>query len=113
MTPLTHSSHAGTVFAGHGAFARLELLPAPAYIDPRMSSGVRYSTRGTLHGPCSHKHKNIDGAFECLDAHEALCVTRGGHTDRTIYAIDSGKERPLNADELAALAVYRTARKHG
>lgn len=74
-----------------------------------MADTPRYTTEGALRGKCGHKHKSIDGAIDCLDADEAVCLTRGGHTDRKILAIGPGFKRELNADELAAILVYRAA----
>lgn len=76
--------------------------------SPR-SSPVRYSTQGPLRGRCGHKHKNLDGALECLDADDALCIERGGRTDRRVYAVTSQGWRELNDDELAAVDLYRKA----
>lgn len=74
-----------------------------------MVNTLRYTTEGALHGKCGHKHKNLDGAVDCIDAHEALCVARGAHSDRKIFAIGPGMKRDLNEDELAAAVAYRAA----
>jgi hypothetical protein len=96
----------------HGfAGARLEVPLDSEYSPTSMDQSVRYTTHGPLRGKCGHRHKNLDGAIDCLDEDEALCVSRGGHTDRQIFAIGPGGRRSLNDDELAAMAAYRAALK--
>lgn len=75
-----------------------------------MASTFRCTTQGPLRGPRGYKHKNIDGAVDCLEADEALCVTRGSHTDRTIFVVGSGVKRELDEDERAAVIVYKAAK---
>jgi hypothetical protein len=79
------------------------------YIVPSMAGTFRYTTDGPLRGRCGHKHKDLESALECLDADERLCVARGGHTDRQLFAIGPGGKRDLDADELAAVVAYRAA----
>ena len=93
------------------AVALLEVPPDSEYSSTSMDPSVRYTTHGPLRGKCGHRHKNLDGAIDCLDEDEALCVSRGGHTDRQIFAVGPGGRRSLNDDELAAMAAYRAALK--
>jgi hypothetical protein len=80
----------------------------PAMAPPFRSPQVRYSSAGPLRGKCGHKHRHIDDAVECLDADDAWCIERGGRTDRKLYALASpGGRRELDADELAAVELYR------
>lgn len=74
-----------------------------------MAATFRYTTEGPLRGPCGHKHGNIESAIDCVDADEALCVTRGGHTDRRIFVVGSGIKRELDDDERAAVTAYKAA----
>lgn len=75
-----------------------------------MASTLRYTTQGPLRGSCSHKHKNIESAVRCLEADDAVCVARGGHTDRRIFVVGNGVERELDEDERAAVTVYKAAK---
>jgi hypothetical protein len=91
----------------------VEAAPRSEYMlrgvtPPHRSSTVRYSSRGPLRGRCGHMHRHIDDALECVEADDAWCTERGGRTDREVYAVMSpGGWRELNADELAAVELYR------
>jgi hypothetical protein len=78
------------------------------YGDLSMSE-LRYTTEGPLRGRCGHKHKDIESAVDCLDSDEAVCVARGGHTDRQIFVVGRGVKRELDEHERAAIDVYRAA----
>lgn len=93
---------------------QVEQTRRPAYATTtvtqphRSGSAVRYSSKGPLRGRCGHYHRHLDDALECLAADDAWCIARGGRTDRTLYAVVTPRNwRPLNADEVAAVELYR------
>jgi hypothetical protein len=92
-------------------FAKLEAPASLAYMPaamPDRRSPPRYSTTGPIRGECGHKHRHIDDAIECLEDDDRWCIERGGRTDRRICAVCSpGGWRELNADEVAAVELYR------
>jgi len=64
---------------------------------------VRFTTQGPVRGPCSHKHKNLESAADCLGEDEALCFTRGKHTDREIFVLEGPSRRKLTPAEAQAV----------
>lgn len=68
---------------------------------------VTYTTQGPLRGRCGHTHNDIAGAVRCRAQDEALCVSKGGHTDRRVYAVGPALLRELDDSELAAGAELR------
>lgn len=69
--------------------------------------GIYYTTKGPLRGKCGHSHKDIAGAVRCRAADEALCVSKGGHTDRRVFAAGVGVWRELDESEVAAVTALR------
>jgi hypothetical protein len=94
---------------GRIEFDRLAPLPGLEYAPETVPITFRYTTEGPLRGRCGHKHKDLESALDCLDADEAICLERGGHTDRKIFVVGSGIKRELNDDERAAAAIYKAA----
>ena len=82
---------------------------APAPGAP--GGAARYTLEGILRGPCGHKHRALDSAVACWAEDEAICLARGGHTDRRIIAVVPGVgPRELTDDEQALVARYRASR---
>jgi hypothetical protein len=74
-----------------------------------MAGAVGYTTRGASRGHCGHTHKDIAAAMRCRAQDEALCIAKGGHTDRRVYAVGPGHGpwRELDDAELEAVAALR------
>ena len=70
-------------------------------------AGVYYTTRGPLRGRCGHTHNSIIEALRCRTQDEALCVSKGSHTDRRVFAVVRGAWRELTEQELNAVAELR------
>lgn len=58
-----------------------------------------YVCDGSVRGTCGHMHKTLDSAKRCLDRDSDGCASQGGYSDRSIYAIERGVMRPLDAHE--------------
>ena len=71
---------------------------------------VRYTTQGPLRGACSHKHKNLESAAQCLGDDETICVARGGHTDREVFVLEGVSRRKLTPAEAQAVAEFLRGR---
>jgi hypothetical protein len=74
---------------------------------------VRFTNQGPLRGACGHKHKNLESAAACLDEDEALCVVRGGHTDREIFVLEGPSRRKLTPAEALTVERYRRRQNAG
>lgn len=48
---------------------------------------VHYITRGSVRGQCSHKHKTIPAAEECIRQDGKGCASQGGYSDRKVLAV--------------------------
>ena len=70
-------------------------------------AGVYYTTRGPLRGRCGHTHKTIIEALRCRTEDEARCTSKGGNTDRRVFAVVRGEWRELTEQELNAVAELR------
>lgn len=68
---------------------------------------VHYTTRGPRRGRCGHTHKTIIEALRCRAQDEVLCVSKGSHTDRRVFAVALGEWRELTEQELNAVAELR------
>ena len=97
-----------------GELVRLEDGQTTAYSEFVMGT-VRYTTDGPLRGRCGHQHKSLEGAIKCLDDDETWCreLGGGGHTDRRIFVVGNRQKRELNAEELAAVELYRRTMEKG
>lgn len=51
-----------------------------------------YTTKGSVRGPCGHKHTGIRTARECLDRDMRGCASQGGYSDRRVYRVKQDSE---------------------
>jgi hypothetical protein len=70
-------------------------------------AGVYYTTRGPLNGRCGHSHNNIAEALRCLAEDASRCESKGGRSDRGVFAVVRGAWRELTEAELEAVAELR------
>jgi hypothetical protein len=65
-----------------------------------------YYTCGTtrdVRGNCGHRHRTILGAVRCNDRDQAGCASQGGYSDRSIVAVQDGRQRMLTESEYDTL----------
>ncbi len=65
-----------------------------------------YITQGAIRGRCSHSHRTLQGAIQCLDRDMQDCAAQGGYSDRSILRrTASGHIVSLNMEERADLEI--------
>jgi hypothetical protein len=65
-----------------------------------------YTTTGSVRGNCGHRHKTVRAAAACAekDARDCRSLSGGAYSDRSVRAIEGGRERDLNNIESAECA---------
>lgn len=59
-----------------------------------------YTCTGSVRGNCGHQHRTLSAAVRCNERDQDGCHSQGGYSDRSILAVEDGRERRLTESEV-------------